>query len=303
MRQKWKPLWKTNWKCPRKVDVLLQTHVNAVNCLFFILTWDMSWEQPKTMVTSVSIRLCFCPVLKVYSSHLLEKCVSPQLACVPSWMRQRANTLQSWCDFFHPCMCFSPDSTVALKSSQLIAGAEKPLPSFWHIYSSPTFASLEPSFPCSQNPVHKRLLFHSNFLLTSGPVFLPCCTGSPEMAVYLRWSGLNTSLKHSKYWVFPQEDNLVPVRKANTPSHYINQKGDQRYELLPWANLHQSYSHRPREGGLTSTQTFLSPQELSPFPNLQPRAGLNITYVYKRTCPSRYQQSPNRALGEVPICQ
>lgn len=103
-----------------------QTHVNAVNCLFFVLTWDMSWEQPKTMVTSVSIRLCFCPVLKVYSSHLLEKRVSPQLACVPSWMRLRANTLRSWCDFFHPCMCFSPDSTVALKPSQPIAGAENP---------------------------------------------------------------------------------------------------------------------------------------------------------------------------------
>lgn len=263
------------WKCPFRVDVLLWTDAcKCSNCLVFALTWDMSWEQLKTMVTCVSTQLCFCPVLKVCSSHL-EKHSLP----VPSWMQLRANTLESWCDFFYPCMCLSSDSTTALKSSQLIAGAEKPLPCFWHIYSSPTFASLEPSFSCSQNPIHKRLLFHSSFLHTSGPVFLPHCIGSPKMAICLRWSGLNTSLKHSPF-------EPVPVRKANTPGHYINQKGDQEV----WASFFPgqtftgpTFTGRERgEGGAWPAPRL----ELAPFPNLQLRAGLIITYVYKRTRPS-----------------
>lgn len=122
----------------------------------------MSWEQLKTMATCVSPQLSFCPVLKACSSHSLEKPVSQQLArAFMNAARSKHLTELTW--FLLRCMCFRSDSTIALKSSLLIAGAEKPLPSFWHIYSSPTFASLEPSSPSpppssSQNLVHKRLL-------------------------------------------------------------------------------------------------------------------------------------------------
>ena len=83
------------------------------------------------------------------------------------------------------------------------------------------------------------------------------------MAVSLRWSGLNTSLEHSQSELSiapPPKNNLVPMRKTNTPSYYINQKRDQRYELPPWVEgggCCTGPTLMGQEGRMTSAQTFL----------------------------------------------
>lgn len=81
--------------------------------------------------------------------------------CLPEG-RLGASASQCPSDFFPPSCAFSADPTI-LKSSQLIAGAEKQPPSFWCTYSPPTLVSLRPSFlqllaPCTQK-VFLRSIF------------------------------------------------------------------------------------------------------------------------------------------------
>ena len=156
-------------------------------------------------------------------------------------------------------MCFSSDSTITVKPSQLIAGAEKPLPSFWHVYGSPKGASLQPSLlPLST--LHTKdpssILFSTCFEAGVPATF----QGSPMTAVRLSWRSLNKPLEHSQ-----SELNISPRAQSSsregghTAGYYINQKEDQRQQLSKASSLDWppwSCSREPGEGGLTGTQTF-----------------------------------------------
>ena len=137
----------TNWKCPFRVCVLLLTDKRK-RSKWLLLSCYMGHElrtakdNGHLCVTPAVFLPCAWSVLLA----LVGEATSPQLACalVNAAGSKHLSGL-TW--FLLRCVCFRSDSTIALKSSWLIAGAEKPLPSSWHIYSSPTFASLEPSSP------------------------------------------------------------------------------------------------------------------------------------------------------------
>lgn len=171
--ENWKPLWKTNWKCPFRVCVLLLTDTRK-RSKWLLLSCYMGHElrTAKDNGHLCVIPAVFLPCAWSVLLALVGEAMSPQLACAfVNAARSKHLTGLTW--FLLRCMCFRSDSTIALKSSPLIAGAEKPLPSFWHIYSSPTFASLEPSSP---PPPASRALYTKDF---SFPFqFSPCFQAS-----------------------------------------------------------------------------------------------------------------------------
>lgn len=204
-------------------------------------------------------------------------------------------------------MCFSSDSTITVKPSQLIAGAEKPLPSFWHVYSSPKGASLQPSLlPLST--LHTKdpssILFSTCFEAGVPATF----QGSPMTAVRLSWGSLNKPLEHSQ-----SELNISPRVQSSsregghTAGYYINQKEDQRQQLSKASSLDWPppvLLSWARRGRLDWHPNFpFCERNCLSFPT----CGLKLvwrSHVFtKGHSHPGCHQSPNSAIGEMPTCQ
>lgn len=220
MRQNWKPLWKTDWKCPFRVYVLLLTDTRKpsksplLNCYM--------GHELRTAKDNGHLSVTPAVFLPCAESMLLtlvgDVHVSFNSLPVPSWMLLEANTLQSWRDFFYAVCAFALILQLLWNPLSANCRSWKAPPillahlQLTHICIPGTFLSTPPSLQLPEPCTQKTSLFHSNFLHASVKAHIPPhSTDSPKIAVSLRWSGLNTSWESSQF-----ELSIAPRKQSGS---------------------------------------------------------------------------------------
>lgn len=230
MRQKWKPIWETNWKCPLRVYALLQIHVNTLNCLFLVAlngTWSENSERQWPLVcghSHLSV-LCWKGVPCTWKNAWFNS--SPVRDERRPWATASQRLSDSFC-----AVCDNSTITCEVLSANCRHRKNTSHP-------SGTFTSLGPSFLWLQAPCTRKTFFPFCFLQALGPR----STGSAVKAIGSRRGHFNTSLEHSQFRL-----SISPRRqsgsseKAYIPCHHIYQKDVQRSQLskvfsLGWLEL------------------------------------------------------------------